>query len=238
MTVLNFARKTLRKVGVEAYHANPMTMWGLRLPKLLKHHGVRTVLDIGANDGGFASDLIEGGFLGDVLSFEPLPDAWQALKARSARHSNWNVAPPMAISNETGEATFYEAGNSVSSSLLTMTATHVNAAPHSATVRSIQVSTNRLDDLLEDVDSGPYYLKIDVQGAERMVLEGAVHSLSTSIVGVQLEMSLAVLYGDQPSAHELDTTLRALGFECWDILPGFRDPNTLRMLQYDGIYFR
>jgi FkbM family methyltransferase len=238
MTALNSARKMLRKVGVEAHHANAMSMWDLRLPKLLRHHGIKTVLDVGANNGGFASDLICGGFSDRILSFEPLPEAWEKLRDRAAFHTNWDVASPMAISNQTGEATFYEAGNSVSSSLLMMTDVHVNAAPVSSTVRSIQVKTNRLDDINLASNDGPYYLKIDVQGAERMVLEGAARVLSTCIIGVQLEMSLATLYGGQSDANELDALLRSYGFECWDILPGFRDPNTFRMLQYDGIYFR
>lgn len=239
MTALNAARRMLNRFGMEAYRANPMTIWQLRLPKLLSHHGVRTVLDVGANDGGYASDLIRGGYSGRILSFEPLPDAWAQLEQRTREHPSWNVAPPMALSNSDGEADFHEAGNSVSSSLLAMTGVHTGAAPDSAPVAVHKVRTRRLDDFLLAVsEEAPYFLKIDVQGAEQLVLEGAASSLQSSVVGVQLEMSVAPLYDGQTRAADLDRLLCELGFECWDILPGFRDPSSLRMLQYDGIYFR
>lgn len=239
MTLLNLARKLLRRAGIEAHRANPMTMWELRLSQLLVYHRMSTVLDVGANDGGFASGLLSGGYKGRIISFEPLPDVWATLQQRSREHPNWSIAPRMALSDEHGETDFHEAGNSVSSSLLTMTCTHVEAAPESRTVSTIRVPTGRLDDVLPELDcDDPVFLKLDVQGAERMVLEGARHSLTSSIAGVQLEMSLTSLYDGQASAASLDELLRGLGFECWDILPGFRDPKSLRMLQYDGVYFR
>ena len=230
----------MRRLGVEAHRANPMTMWQLRLPRLLAQWEIATVLDVGANDGGYASDILEGGFPGSVISFEPLPQAWASLEARTRGFAGrWRVAPRMALSNENGQAAFHEAGNSVSSSLLAMTEVHTDAAPASRTVNVIDVPTSRLDDVLPSLGaSGPMFLKIDVQGAERLVLEGAAASLQGPIVGVQLEMSLSSLYEDQPAASDLDALLRAQGFECWDMLPGFRDPKTLRLLQYDGVYFR
>lgn len=240
MSLLHKLRIRMRRAGIEAHRANPMTMWQLRLPRLLAQKQVATVLDVGANDGGYASELLASGFRGSVISFEPLPDAWSALNDRGGCFGpRWAVAPRMALSNVNGEAEFHEAGNSVSSSLLPMTATHRAAAPASGTVNVIKVPTRRLDDVLNGMDaSDPMFLKIDVQGAERLVLEGAAASLRGPILGVQLEMSLSSLYEEQPAAAELDALLRSQGFECWDMLPGFRDPRTLRLLQYDGVYFR
>lgn len=239
MTPLHLARKVLRRVGIEAFRANPMTTWDLRLPQYLTQHGVETVLDVGANNGGYATSLIAGGYKGNILSFEPLPAAWLQLKRKSNRHTNWSVAPAMALSSANGEAEFHEAGNSVSSSLLEMADSHVAAAPQSRIVSRTKVQTRRLDDVLRETRlPGPYFLKLDVQGAERLVLDGAQAALSGSVVGVELEMSLTALYDGQPTADELHEFLRSKSFRCWDILPGFRDPSSFRMLQYDGIYFR
>lgn len=238
MTLLHQARCLLRRVGLEAHRANAMTIWEMRLPCLLALHGVRTVLDVGANDGGFASALFQHHH-GDVVSFEPLPEAWERLSQRAAKKPNWHVAPRMALSDANGDAIFHKAGNSVSSSLLPMTAIHNDAAPASALVSSIRVETRRLDDVLPELGRpGPYYLKLDVQGAERLAIAGAQRALRESIIGIQLEMSVATLYEGQSSAAELDAFLRNMGFEIWDLLPGFRNPDNLRMLQYDGIYFR
>lgn len=239
MTALASARKLLRRVGIEARRANATTSWELRLPRLLDQHGVRTVLDVGASDGGYASGLLMGGYRGRIISFEPLPHSWERLRVRAAGFTAWHVAPRLALSDQEGEADFHEAGNSVSSSLLGMTSVHTDAAPASHFVSTARVRTRTLDSVLPELDcEAPIFLKLDVQGAEHMVLEGAREALGTAIIGVQLEMSLAPLYEGQTGASDLDALLRSRGFQCWDILPGFRDPNSLRMLQCDGVYFR
>jgi FkbM family methyltransferase len=228
----------LRRLGLELRRANAWTVSELRVVEYLKHLGVQTVLDVGANDGGYASELIRAGWTGAIVSYEPLPTAWEGLRAQAAAHPGWSVAPRQALSDSTGEVTFFEAGNSYSSSLLRMTDTHVSAAPESATVREIQVPTVRLDDVIGDAGPGPHFLKIDVQGGEMMVLGGAPESLRGSVVAVQTEVSLAELYEGQPHAGDVDVFLKAAGFELWDVIPGFRDPATMRLLQYDAIYVR
>lgn len=239
MTLAHSIRKALRGVGIEAYRFTPFTAWELRLPRLLERHGIRTVLDVGANDGGYASSLLQGGYAGGIVSFEPLPDAWEVLSQKAAGVPNWRLAPPLALSDENGEAEFHQADNSVSSSLLAITTAHTDAAPQSRPAGTLRVRTRRLDDVLGELEvASPLFLKLDVQGAEHLVLKGAQNALRTAIAGVQLEMSLTGLYEGQANAPELDALLRSLGFECWDIIPGFRHPGTLRMLQYDGLYFK
>jgi FkbM family methyltransferase len=241
MTVLHSIRSFARRTThIDVQRANPMTIPFLRLAAMLKQREVRTVIDVGANDGGFAADLFDAGYAGKIISVEPLPDARAALETRArAFGERWILGPQVAFSDRAGTAKFHVAGNSVSSSLLPMTRAHEHAEPTSRTVRLLEVETVRLDDWIEsrDVD-GPAFLKLDVQGAEAMVLAGAGRSLRTLFVGVQLEMSLVTLYQGQPDADDLTTVLNGAGFSLWDIIPGFRDPQTFRLLQYDGVFFR
>jgi FkbM family methyltransferase len=231
--------RLLNGIGIQAQRTSAWSVWQLRLVDLLAQHQVRTVIDVGANDGSYAADLIRWGYRGRIVSFEPLPEAWRRLHDRARPHAgNWLVAPPVALSDRSGEAGFHEAGNSVSSSLLAMTPHHVAAAPDSAPLRTIKVKTETLDAALESVDGAPYFLKLDVQGAEGKVLAGAADTLDRAVLGVQLEMSLAPLYECQSDAGALDAFLRSRGFECWDLIPVFRHPGTLRLLQYDAIYFK
>ncbi len=116
---------------------------------------------------------------------------------------------------------------------------HTGAAPTSATVRTEQVPLVRLDDA-----AAPYcqphdrlFLKIDTQGYEWQVLQGAPHLLSLAI-GVQLELSLVPLYQDQMLMPTLMEFLTARGFQLWGLTPGFTDPRTGQMLQVDGVFFR
>ena len=242
MTVASRVANVARQFGVDIRRVNLITSPFLRLVQALNSRSVRTVLDVGANDGGFASDLIGAGYAGRIISFEPLPDAWDALRARTRRHAQtWEVGPRVALSDQNGEAAFHEAGNSVSSSLLEMAKLHEDASPGSAIARSITVEIRRLDDLIEPLGIAPgerVLLKIDVQGAEPLVLAGARRSLEERIVGIKLEMSLAPLYQGQSLWLELHEFLEGLGFRLWDMDPGFRDSRTGRLLQFDGLYFR
>lgn len=71
------------------------------------------------------------------------------------------------------------------------------------------VTTCRLDDIdiVERID----FLKIDVQGAELMVLNGAAEKLSQAVV-VQTEVQFVSLYKDAPLFADIDLTMRQLGF--------------------------
>lgn len=218
-----------------------MTMWPQRLAAMLAHRGIDCVLDVGAHEGGYGEALYSGGYRGQLISFEPQPGAWRTLKARAAASGRlWSAMPPMALSDAHGEAVFHVAGNSTSSSLLAMGAAHRAAAPHSVGTETITVATRKLDDLLELTSMAPrFFLKLDVQGAERKVLDGAARALAEQrIAGLQLEMSIGELYEGQATARELDDWLRGQGFACFDMIPGFRDADTLQLMQYDGVYFR
>ena len=240
MRARDYLHKLTRQFGVEVHKANPFTVPEWRVAQMLNRHGIQTFLDVGANDGAYAIELLENGFLGSILSFEPLPDVWEILRQKAARaHSRWNVAPCIALSDQNGEAEFTEAGNTVSSSLLSMLDSHINAAPQSRPLGKITVQTVRLDDfLLKEPVASPVFLKIDVQGAEMLVLEGATRALQDVVVGIQVEMSLVPLYEGQALYWEVDSFLRGKGFKCSHIIPGFSDPETLHTFQYDGIYFR
>jgi FkbM family methyltransferase len=240
MRAIDYLHKLTRRFGLEVHKANPLTVSEWRIVQILNRHGIQTFLDVGANDGAYAIELLESGFAGSILSFEPLPAAWEALRRRAAQaNSRWKVAPRVALSNQNGEAEFTEAGNKVSSSLLSMLDSHIAAAPRSRPLGKITVQTMTLDDfLLRETVASPVFLKIDVQGAEMLVLEGATRTLQDVVVGVQVEMSLAPLYMGQPLYWEVDSFLRAKGFKCCHIVTGFSDPATLHLLQFDGIYFR
>ena len=81
------------------------------------------------------------------------------------------------------------------------------------------------------------FLKIDTQGYESAVLDGAAKTLSR-VVGVQVEMSLVPLYQGQALMPELVDRLQRLGFALWGISPTFAQDETGRMLQVDATMFR
>jgi FkbM family methyltransferase len=152
----------------------------------------------------------------------------------------WEIAPMTAIGDREGEITINIAGNSQSSSVLQMLDAHVKAAPESAYCGSEIVKLSRLDTLAKkyiNSDQQSIFLKIDVQGFERQVLEGAAQILPL-VKGIQVELSLVPLYRDQLLFEEMLETLRKLGYDLYAVIPGFIDKETGRLLQMDGIFFK
>ena len=81
-------------------------------------------------------------------------------------------------------------------------------------------------------------LKIDTQGFERQVLEGTGRLLQANVVSVQLELSLVPLYEGSWLWDEAAAWLAMRDFRLMGLTPGFSDPATGRLLQFDGVFTR
>ncbi len=76
-------------------------------------------------------------------------------------------------------------------------------------VRTEEVQTRRLDDVPEAAEFD--LLKIDVQGAELMIMQNALAGLKHAVC-VQTEVEFMPLYIDQPLFADVDQFLRGQGF--------------------------
>jgi FkbM family methyltransferase len=204
----------------------------------LHQHGVDTVIDIGANTGQFGHLLRRSGFTGRIHSVEPLQSAFTELQAGTARDPRWTVERA-AVSDEPGTVTMNVSGNSVSSSVLPMLERHTSAAPQAQYVATEDVPATTVDDIVTRAHLRPEstLLKVDVQGYEKAVLDGAAKTLG-SFAAVRTEMSLVALYDGQPLLAEIVEYLGGHGFDLWSVEPGFVEPGTRRLLQLDGVFFR
>ena len=234
-----FIRSAARHVGLEVRRFRPASSADAALQAMLSQHRINLILDVGANTGQFGQLLREVGYAGGIVSFEPLSAARTALSAAARNDAAWQVAPAMAIGSEHGEIELHVAGNSVSSSVLPMLESHAEAAPASVYVGSEKVPLRTLDEV-----AGEYlrpdtvlFLKIDTQGYEDRVLQGAT-SLLQRTTGLQLELSLVPLYAGQRLFNELLAQLHSAGFELWNMTPAFIDPVNGRLLQVDATFFR
>lgn len=212
----------------------------LRLAHFLTLHDISLVIDVGANQGQFSELLFNAGYKGEIISFEALPDAHIKLKQRAENSRQvWSVAPRVALSDKKDIAIFHVTDADTSSSLLAPTENFVAGTPRVRVAKEIEVPTERLDafaDLLA-IGSRRAFLKLDVQGAESMVLAGAERVLP-DIQGMIIEMSLAELYRGQDLAFDMHRLVSAKGFELWDIWEAYRDPRNFRLNQIDAVYFR
>lgn len=231
----NLNNRLLSRAGIHVQR-------GRRSPLIVRSNALRrldvsAVLDVGAHEGGFGKEIRAGGFLGQIFSFEPNPAVLPRLKGLAGADGRWTITE-IALSDSVGRVPFHVSGNEVSSSILVMTDLHLESAPKSAVVSTIEVATSPLDDLVEGLGLLPtdrVLFKIDVQGAERQVLDGAVGFLADPrCIALDLEMSFGGVYEDQADYLDLLVWLRELGFEVWDILPGICGPQD-ELLQADVI---
>lgn len=236
----SLVKTAARRLGFDLQRYRPGSSYAAQLAAMLSWHQVNLIFDVGANVGDFGLELRSHvGYRGRIVSFEPMAAAHEALGRVAANSVGWELAPRAAIGAKEGTITLNVSANSVSSSVLPMLDAHANAAPQSRYVNTELVPVASLDSLAPQYFRGDSiaFLKIDTQGYEDEVLQGATETLSR-VVGVQLELSLVPLYAGQKLMPELLEQMTGRGFELWGISPTFAEPDTGRMLQVDATFFR
>jgi FkbM family methyltransferase len=238
MSVLATIRRTMRRATLDVVRFHPRSHPLARRLHLLERHGIDVVFDVGANIGQYALELRQLGYRGRIVSFEPLSQAFAALRRASAGDRAWEVER-IGLGDRAGSARLHVAGNSVSSSLLPMLDAHVRSAPASAYVGSEEITVDTLagasarhlrrDERL--------FVKIDAQGYEKRILDGAGAALAR-VVGLQLEMSIVPLYEGETLLASMLAELEARGYTLMSLEPGYGDPESGQLLQVDGIFFR
>jgi FkbM family methyltransferase len=206
--------------------------------KLIAHHGITVVFDVGANVGQYGAELRALGYRGKIVSCEPLRTGFERVARKAAGDPGW-TALHLALGEDDGVRTINVSANLQSSSLLQMMPQHVSAAPHSAYERTEEVPVARLDSIFDQYVGADdrVFVKLDVQGYERFVLAGAERSLPR-IRGMQIEMSLVPLYQGEATFSELIAQMTGGGLQLMSVEPVFRDPRSGQLLAMDGIFFR
>jgi FkbM family methyltransferase len=152
----------------------------------------------------------------DVVGFEPVAAECQRLIAMGRPQHRYF---PYFIGDGSTRM-FHECRAPFTSSLLepdlAMARNFEHLAEVMQVVRTHQVQTTRLDDVpgTADVD----LLKVDVQGGEMMVFEGAPQRLTSALV-VDVEVEFIPFYKNQPLFGEIDFFLRGRGFMLHRLLP-------------------
>ncbi len=209
------------------------------LVKLLKKFKINKVLDIGANTGQYAESLFNNGYDGKIVSFEPLTVAYNILSQKKNKYRHWEIAERCALGEQDKEIFINISKNLFSSSILPMLKTHSDFAPESRYISTEKVQMFKLDTICpkyiqqDDVT----FLKMDVQGYEKYVLMGSEKILK-QIKGIQLECSLLPLYEGEMLFIDQIKNIENKGYTLYDIIPGFRDSASGRLLQVDCIFFK
>lgn len=238
VTLLHSARRVVQSRGLDISRF-PGDHPTHHVVQLLRHHGITRVLDVGANDGGYATELRRFGYGGRIVSFEPVREPYRLLERHARNDRGW-MTLPYAVGAVSATVTINVAANgAASSSVLAMLAAHEDAAPGALVVGTETVSQRALDDVWPDITEpdDTVFLKADVQGYEREVLDGAAENLDR-VRGLQLELSLVPLYEGGWLYDEALAWAGRQGFQLMRLIPGFTDSRTGQMMQADGVFFR
>lgn len=236
MIIIDVLNKILNKVGIDIVRFPNVEL--KRRKAFLEYHQINKVLDVGANVGNYGLTLRNIGFKGHIISFEPLNDTYRILEKKSKNDIKWNTYN-IALGNFDGESEINIANNIDSSSLLDMLPAHLNSAPQSKYIGKQKIIVKKLDDIFNEIckSDDRIYLKIDTQGFEKQILEGADLALK-NITGIQIELSMIQLYKDSLTYFEMIDFLKKYNFELQIIEPGFSDKTTGQLLQFDGIFLK
>jgi FkbM family methyltransferase len=165
-------------------------------------------IDVGAHKGSVLEQLVHLAPEGRHIAYEPLPYLHERLVARFPRVD----VRCAALSDRAGRATFTHVKTDPAYSGF-----RERAYPRREELETIEVRTERLDAALP---SGfvPRLIKIDVEGAEREVLEGAIETIRIHkpIVVFEHGMGASDYYGTSPS-HVFDLLRSEAGLRVFDL---------------------
>lgn len=176
------------------------------------------LVDVGAMSLGPHTDAFDR-LLGcgavRIVGFEPVQAECDKL---NALHGSQRLYLPYAI-GDGRRRTFHECNLPMTSSLYEpnndLLDKFQSIGRFSHVIATSEIETRRLDDIPEVADAD--YLKLDVQGAELDVINGAANVLRQAVL-VHTEAELVPMYRDQPLFGDVDCALRRNGFLLHQIL--------------------
>lgn len=203
---------------------------------LLKHINKNKInlVDIGAHRGAFVKMIEARIGIVDAILVEPIPVCFEYLTAEFG--DRYTVLNNLITDISTENVLFHIYDFAETSSVLAIKDIEELAGVETGSKSDITLGSITLDDLYTShlVDTQIDLLKIDVQGAEHLVLAGAEQTLKhTSFVWV--EVSFKQLYDNSVLFNDVYNMMILSGFILIEISPGHRSVEG-ELLQADALF--
>ncbi len=217
---LRYEWMLLRRAGIPVSEQTRREIWKtpgaaedwVNLARFLSPAESVFIIDIGANIGEYADRVMREYRNSRAVCFEPAQANFRELQRRFAQNPSVELHN-VALSNRMGEAEMFVGRSNTLCSLerYGSEADEAYAVAVSPDEPTETVRTRTLDSFSFDISGRKVLLKVDVQGHESSVLQGAGGTLKLADV-VIIEVSFANEYqGLSPSFGEVTAMLRAAG---------------------------
>jgi FkbM family methyltransferase len=200
---------------------------------------INCVLDIGANEGNYRRLLRAIGYRGEIYCFEPVAAPLVLLRKASSRDTHTHILE-MALGSHDATMPIIVSKDTLFSSFLQLNEFAAEQFPLSASCHTEMVPVRRLDSVLgeciREIPNPRIFMKVDTQGFDLEVLEGARGCLD-KILGLQIELSEVPIYKRMPDFNGAVTYIKGLGFDIAGLVPVARDACG-RLIEFDCIAVR
>lgn len=203
-----------------------------------EHYEIDTILDVGANTGGYYKFLrLEADYDGEIFSFEPVSSCIEVLQEQARHDPKWHIFG-FALGNENEQRVINVMRSDDFSSFLKPRHDVVDDYVDYNVIDDQElVDVRTLDsiyaELCREYDLGDFYLKMDTQGFDREVFAGATNTLS-HVIAMQSEVSVNPVYEGGVDYQRSINDYNCAGFELSGLFPVNRD-KYLRVVELDCI---
>jgi len=176
----------------------------------LKNFNIKCVVDVGANDGYVCQSIAHSFKEAMFYAFEPIQEKSELIKRKMK--DKFIVVETSAVSDRCGKAKFfYFKEHDPASSLLRPSKISQKEFSFMNDYSEIEVNTITLDEYFGGIACENVFLKIDVQGTEKKVLEGGKNFLEKVDI-VYIENSFHKMYEETSFFEDIYGFLVTCGF--------------------------
>jgi FkbM family methyltransferase len=229
-------RRLARRAGLDIRRYPPRHLsentlaW--QIQRIIQRSDVYAVVDVGAHHGEFATMMrSQIGWRGPILSFEPSSASFRELTTNMSADAAWS-GHRVALGAAAGAGI-----------LNVFESTNLNSLHRQSDLGAEQLDMDvneleaieivRLDDI--DLPSGPILLKIDTQGHDLEVLQGAAAALERT-TAIVVEVRNRSIYHGAPLLTQMIDELSAREFELASLHPLLMDADGLRVIEFDAVF--
>ncbi|MBN8837941.1 MAG: FkbM family methyltransferase [Sphingobacteriia bacterium] len=202
-------KHSLYGMGILNFENDKVSGESFFIDLFLKNQPNKVIFDVGANVGNYSATLRQKGYLGQIFAFEPHPTTFIQL-TKLAEQFNFN-----AINSGLGKCKekvfIYDYANNKGSQHASLYKDVITEIHHSS-YQQTEIELTTVDDfILENKINKIDLLKIDTEGNELSVLQGAQQAIEKGMIQfIQIEF------------NEMNIVSKTFMKDIFKILPGYK----------------